>query len=96
DAELPLFAQLEDQRSSEGLRDAVRKERRFLLRFWDPGCVRCSSGSLDDGHACDAAASRRRCEYFGQLNQVCNQARVLVRPTTQRSAASGASRALQI
>jgi len=49
ETELPFFAQHEDQRSGEGLRDAVRKERRFLLRFWDPGCVRCSSGSLDDG-----------------------------------------------
>src|SRR5437879_6360072 len=50
EAELPFFANLEDQRSGEGLRDAVRKERWFQVRFRDPVCLRFSSSSLDNGY----------------------------------------------
>ena len=70
---VPAFAQIEDQRSCEGLRDAVRKECRFLLGFWDPVSVSHSAGSRDDGHACDAAAFRRCGNHLRQLNQVCHR-----------------------
>src|SRR5262245_52479872 len=70
-ADLPFFAKLEEQRSGEGLRDAVRKERWLLVQFWDwdPVRVRFGSGFLDNGHARGAAAARRRGQHLRHLSQ---------------------------